>query len=122
MQFTAYEVICASVHGDWPDVAITLNLAAAEARLDGRDIDLALRASAGVLAYRIKHKQLQGLLLSMVIAEYPTNVLGTIEGKVTAMVKSIRKNGGDLFEAESLEELTKMLAPPSNVKPFIPYR
>lgn len=122
MQFSAYEVICASVYGEWPDVAVTLNLAAAEARLDGRDIDLTLRASAAVLAYRVKHKQLQGLLLSMVIADYPTNVMGTIEDKVTTMVKNLRKKGVEFFEAESLEELTLMLAPPSNVKPFIPYR
>lgn len=120
MQFTAYDVICASVHGEWPDVATTLMLASAEARLDGRDIDAALRASAAVLAYRTESKQLQGLLLSMVIAKYPTNTLGTIQEKVTLMVRNLRKNGGDFFEADSLEELTAMLAPP--VKPIIPYR
>ena len=81
MQFTAYEVICASIHGEWPDVATTLMLASAEAKLDGRDIDAALRASAAVLAYRTESKQLQGLLLSMVIAKYPTNTLGTIQEK-----------------------------------------
>lgn len=119
MKFTAYEVICLSEHRHWPDALVTLQLAATCARLDQREVDPAIRACAALLAYRLKNKNLQSLLLSIVISDRPSNLVLTVKDKVDAMVKSLRKNGGDTFEADSPAELMQALKKP--VIPFIPY-
>lgn len=112
MQFTAYEVICASVYGHWPDAVTTVTLAQKFAVLGGRDPDDAMRMCAAKLAYKTKDKKLQSSLLSMVIAEYPGNVLLAISKQVDTMVKNLKKNGGELFEYESYEAMRQLLKKP----------
>lgn len=120
MQFTAHEVICASAYGHWPEAVTTLELAQAFALLDGREPDDAMRACAAKLAFRTKDKKLQSSLLTMVIAEYPSNILLSLDQQVGVMVKNLRKNGGELFEYESYEAMKLALKKP--VKPLVPYR
>ncbi|WAK44984.1 hypothetical protein Fifi067_00064 [Erwinia phage Fifi067] len=115
MKFTAYEVICASVYGHWPDAVTTLALAQGFAILDGRDMDDAMRMCAAKLAYRTKDKKLQSSLLSMVIAEYPSNILLSLQQQVDKMVKNLRKNGGETFEYESFEAMKNLLKKPSHI-------
>ncbi|ANJ65167.1 hypothetical protein FROZEN_36 [Erwinia phage vB_EamP_Frozen] len=112
MQFTAYEVICASVYGHWPEAVTTLELAQVCALIDGRDPDDAMRACAAKIAYRTKDKQLQGILLTMVIAEYPSNILLSLDQRVGVMLKNLRKNGGELFEYDSHEAMKLALKKP----------
>lgn len=118
MQFSAYEVVCLSKHRHWPDALVTLQLAKVQALMDNREVDVAIRACAALLAYRTTDKSLQGLLLSIVISDRPFNLVLTVKEKVDLMVKNIVKALGESIEADSAEELMQVLEPR---KPFIPY-
>lgn len=121
MQFTAFDVICASKYGEIVDATFTLRLAEVQAKLVGSNIDQAMRICAGAMARRVKMANLKYKLLEMVIADYPGNMVIEMEKQIEIMVETFTETSGAYVEAESLEELQDMMSEKPKPQPFIPY-
>lgn len=121
MQFSAYDVICASKYGEIVDATLTLRLAEIQAKLVRSDPDQAMRICAGAMARRVQMANLKYKLIEMVIADYPGNMVIEMEKQIDIMVETFIETSGVSVEADSLDDLKELIGTKPKPQPFIPY-